>query len=340
MPITGRESAVRVVAGILRHGEHIFVTRRASHSHQGGKWEFPGGKMDPGETALAALKRELREETGIDVQDAQPFLQIQHRYSDKTVLLDVWQVERWHGQPDGHEGQEARWAAVHDLTPTEFPAADRLILRTLQLPPLYLISAAARYGQSGFRARLERALQAGVRLVQLREPQMPPEEFQDYARELAGLCHRHGARLLLNADPDWVMACGADGVHLNRRRLLALKQRPLSLDHWVAASCHDAAELAQAQRIEADFAVLSPVARTESHPEIVPLGWERFQELCATVPLPVYALGGMQVSDRLRARVAGAQGLAMMRGVWEGEIEPVVAALTVVQDGRAAASAR
>jgi 8-oxo-dGTP diphosphatase len=340
MPITAPELVVSVVAGILRHGEKVFITRRPPGSHQGGKWEFPGGKMAPGETALAALTRELREEIGIEVQDAQPFLQIHHRYSDKTVLLDVWQVERWHGQPHGREGQEACWAAVHDLIPAEFPAADRLILRTLQLPPLYLISNVARYGKTGFRERLERALTAGARLVQLREPQLPPEEFQDYARELAGLCHRHGARLLLNADPAWVMACGADGVHLNRRRLLALKQRPLSLDHWVAASCHDAAELAQAQRIEADFAVLSPVARTESHPDAVPLGWERFQELCAAVPLPVYALGGMQAADLPRAHKAGAQGLAMMRGVWEGGIEPVVAVLTAVQDGSAAARAR
>jgi 8-oxo-dGTP diphosphatase len=326
-PSTGADSPLRVAAGILTDGDRVFITRRFPDSHQGGKWEFPGGKIELGENVLAALKRELREELGIEVRSAWPYLQVAHAYHDRDVLLDVWRITDYRGVPHGREGQEAQWVRRADLPRFEFPEADRPILRRLWLPSLYLISDSKRFGRDDFLVRLESALRAGARLVQLREPQLTPREYQAYALEISDLCHRHEAKLLLNADPAWVPSCGADGVHLNSRRLMKLQQRPLGEEYWVAASCHNTEELKQAA-LFADFAMLSPVAPTASHPGAEPLGWEAFSRSRAVVNLPVYALGGMRAQDLARARQAGAHGLAMVSEIWGAEsIERAVAAV-------------
>lgn len=317
MPSTAASFPVHVAVGLLLDRDQVFITRRAADAHQGGKWEFPGGKLGDNEPVETALKRELHEELGIDVREAQPWMQVHHRYPDREVLLDVWRITAWDGTPHGREGQEARWAAMHELPKLDFPEADLPILRRLWLPPLYLISDAARLGRDEFLQRLERALRAGARLVQLREPDMQAPEFRMYAIKVAKLCRRHDARLLLNADPSLVEDCGADGVHLSSRRLMALKERPLSPRFFVGASCHDAGELAQAVAIGADLAVLGPVSPTVSHPQAAPLGWRRFTELCRRARLPVYALGGVQPSDLAAARRAGARGVAMIRGIWD-----------------------
>ncbi len=327
MPSTAVSAPVHVAVGLLLDRDQVFITRRTANAHQGGKWEFPGGKLGKNEPVAAALRRELHEELGIEVHDAQPWMQVRHRYPDREVLLDVWRVTTWSGTQHGREGQEARWAGVHELPKLDFPEADLPILRRLWLPPLYLIADATRLRREWFLGRLERALKAGARLVQLRGPDRPAREFRTLAIEVAGLCRRHDARLLLNADPSLVEDCGADGVHLNSRRLMALKERPLSPRFFVGASCHDAAELARAAAIDADFAVLGSVARTASHPQVAPLGWERFAELCRGARLPVYAMGGMQPADLAAARQAGARGLAMIRGIWDAaNVEQAVVA--------------
>jgi len=319
MPNTGADTVVHVAVGILADGDKVFITRRSPDSHQGGKWEFPGGKLESQEAVLSGLRRELHEELGVDVRQAHPFMQIRHAYSDKEVLLDVWRITVYDGIPHGREGQEARWVSRRDLPQFEFPEADKPILRRLWLPPLYLISDVSRLGKTGFLVRLERALKAGARMLQLREPNMPAAEYRAYAREVANLCHRHDAILLLNAPPEWVLDCGADGVHLNSQRLREISPRPPDPGFWVAASCHNAGELDQAMRLNADFVVLSPVARTRSHPDAAPLGWGNFQKLCRDVNLPVYALGGMGPRDMPQARAAGAQGLAMISGIWDSD---------------------
>lgn len=326
---TGVETAIQVAVGILTQGDKVFIARRSPSSHQGDKWEFPGGKLEPGEDTFAALQRELHEELGIDVQAAQPFMQLRHSYPDREVLLDVWRITRYRGTPHGREGQEACWVRFRDLPQIEFPEADRPIWRRLWLPPLYLITDSRRFGKAEFLTRLERALRAGARLVQLREPSMPAAEYRAYAIEVADLCHRYHGVLLLNAEPDWVQDCGADGVHLNSRRLMEYRRRPLGQEYWVAASCHHADELEHAAQLNVDFAVLSPVAKTATHPDATPLGWEKFQQLCSDVDLPVYALGGMRASDLRQARFVSAQGLAMLSEVWAAEsIEAVIAALS------------
>lgn len=340
MPSTGRDEtgvadALPVAVGVLvDESGRVLIARRHHAGHQGGKWEFPGGKKEAGESTFDALRRELREELGISVESARPLIQVRHAYPDKVVHLDVWRVTRFSGIPSGREGQPIQWIALTELRNLDLPAADRPILTALQLPALYLITDSRPFGRAEFLRRLELALNAGARLIQLREPHLSVRDYRAYAKQVSDLCHRHGARVLLNADPDLVVQSGADGIHLNSQRLELLERRPLGDSHLVAASCHDAAQIERARALGADFIVVSPVQPTASHPQAAPLGWERFSALCAAANLPVFALGGMRVEDAGRARLAGAQGLAMISGVWAAsQPESVVASLSKLAPG-------
>jgi 8-oxo-dGTP diphosphatase len=119
---------IHVAVGLVLDNERVFVAQRDQNAHQGGLWEFPGGKVDAGETVEAALSRELNEELGIFVDYAEPVMQIKHDYTDKIVLLDVWQIARYRGEPSGCEGQPVKWLAINELLAEQFPAANQAIV--------------------------------------------------------------------------------------------------------------------------------------------------------------------------------------------------------------------
>jgi len=306
---------VSVAAGVLRDPQgRVLVTRRADHRHQGGLWEFPGGKIEPGEDAAEALARELAEELGVAVRSSRPLIRVPYRYPDRVVCLEVREVTQFEGEPRGLEGQPLRWLAPGELDPAEFPSANRPIITAVRLPSVYVISPDAP-DTEGWLAGLEATLARGASLLQMRVGDRPGER-RALAAQALERTRAAGARLLINADPELALALGADGVHLTARQLASLDQRPLPPPQLVAASCHDAAELARAARLGVDFAVLGPVAPTASHPGLEPLGWERFAAWTADAPLPVYALGGMTPADRDAARTHGAQGVAGIRAFW------------------------
>jgi 8-oxo-dGTP diphosphatase len=120
---------IHVAVGVVRNkrGE-VLVSRRPEHAHQGGLWEFPGGKVESGEWVRTALERELKEELGITVMAARPLIQINHAYPDKQVLLDVWWVDRYEGEPAGLEDQPLDWVSAPALRERDFPAADAPII--------------------------------------------------------------------------------------------------------------------------------------------------------------------------------------------------------------------
>ncbi|MCB1631662.1 MAG: 8-oxo-dGTP diphosphatase MutT [Pseudomonadales bacterium] len=123
---------LRVAVGVIGNAAgEVLVALRHAHLHQGGLWEFPGGKIADGESVEAALARELHEELGIRVESAQPLLTVRHAYPDRSVELHVWRVTAFAGDVRGREGQPLRWVAVHHLDPFDFPAADRPIIEAL-----------------------------------------------------------------------------------------------------------------------------------------------------------------------------------------------------------------
>lgn len=306
------DQVIDVVAGILgdAHGR-VLLAQRLPGTHLAGSWEFPGGKIEPGESAETALRRELFEELGIDIGAVEPLIAVPWTYAEKSIVLHAFRVRGFAGVPQGRQQQALRWAALDELSAIAMPPADVPIVTALRLPDAYAVTPepAGRNTDATLGA-IDAALTSGVRLLQLRSKALARDDLRALAVTVAAQARAVGAKLLLNGHLDIVRELALDGVHLSTRGLLALDARPLGRERWVGASCHDSRELDHAARIGVDFAVLGPVLPTASHPGAATLGWQRFAQLCANAPFPVYAIGGLRESDCAHAVTAGAQGIA------------------------------
>ncbi len=304
-----------VAAAVLTQPDgRVLLAQRPAGKPYAGYWEFPGGKVEPGESLEAALARELHEELGVVVTRACRWITRVFEYPHATVRLNFFRVFEWQGTPHPHEGQLFSWqrpeaVEVTPLLPANFP-----IVKALSLPPVLGISYAESLGIDTFLARLDLALANGLRLIQLRDKSLPDEARLQLARETVRRAHLHGARVLVNGPLELARAAGADGVHLDSSAAARLTARPDC--EWVGVSCHDGAELAHAAALGADFALLSPVLPTLTHPGAATLGWAAFSSLAAASPIPVYGLGGLGHDDVALAQSHGAHGVALLRGAW------------------------
>ena len=308
---------VEVVAAVIERPDGRFLlAQRPAGKVYAGYWEFPGGKVEPGEPISAALARELHEELGIDVEIAHPWIVQMYTYAHATVRLNFFRVRAWRGEPHGKEHQQLAWQRVSAIDVAPLLPANAPVLRALQLPFEYAITHAGEIGTHEQLACLERRLAQGLRLIQVREKGMPAPDLERFVAEVIALARPHGARVLINSDIELALRLGADGVHLTAAQLSRMEQRPALA--WGAASCHNAAEIAHAANLGVDFVVLGPVQATPSHPDSMALGWEGFTALARGASLPVFALGGMQPHDLETAWRCGAHGIAMVRGSWQG----------------------
>jgi 8-oxo-dGTP diphosphatase len=292
----------------------ILMAQRPPGKVYAGYWEFPGGKIEPGESAVAALTRELHEELGIEVERAYPWITRRYTNTHATVDLNFFRVVAFRGELSAREGQAFRWQRLDAIDADPILPANGPIIAALRLPSVYALTNAVEMGLRPFMSALERNLTTGVRLIQVREPQLSTQERARFAADVVAMAHRAGARVLVNQDFTLAEHCAADGVHLKAAQLHAFSERPaFSL---VGASCHNAQELELARRIGVDFVVLGPIAPTLSHPGADTLGWPEFVRQTHGFPLPVYALGGMRSSDLEIAWKCGAHGIGMQRGAW------------------------
>ena len=303
------------VGVIQREDGMVLLAERPTGKPWAGWWEFPGGKIEAGETAEHALNRELQEELGIVVTQLYPWLTRTFDYPEKTVKLHFFRVLGWQGEPQSCEGQQLSWQNPASLQVSPMLPANQPIINALNLPSVYAISNLAELGEATFFNQLKMALAGGLKLIQIREKQLSTQALQSFSAQVIALAHAYCAKVLINTDVVLAQTLGADGVHFTSSQLLSLDQKPENL--LCAASCHHAAELKKASELGLDFVLLSPVLPTKSHADAQPLGWQNFQQLIEDYPLPVYALGGMQMPHLTTAWQHGAHGIAMQRGVWQ-----------------------
>lgn len=300
-----------VACGVLVRGGSVLLAQRPVGKVAAGYWEFPGGKIEPGETTRQALERELHEELGVDVRAARPLIRFRHEYTNRTVLLDTWLIDGFEGEPHGREEQALAWVTARELAtypqvlPTVLPIAS-----ALRLPADYVFTPPDA-GEDFLLERLPR-LPAGA-LLRLRRSGLDDAAYAVLARRLAPVARVLGLRLVLDRDPALSRELGADW-HATSVVLALLDRLPEGLD--AHASCHKAAELARAAELGFRSAVLGPVLATATHPDASPLGWERFSDLIAPLQLPVYALGGVGPGQRDEAFAAYAQGVAGISAYW------------------------
>ncbi len=309
---------VEVAAAVMLRadGREFLLAQRPEGKVYAGYWEFPGGKVEPGESVRDALIRELHEELGITVTACSPWLTRQFTYPHATVRLNFWRVTAWTGEIGITAPLEH--AAVHwlktgktaDVAPI-LPANDP-ILKALALPTQMAITNAEQEGVERQLERLEEALHAGLRLIQLRDKTLPPAQRLWFAEAVMQLARNHGALVVVNDDAELARRIGAAGLHLSATALAACQERP-DFD-WIGASCHSAEEIARAGDLGLDYALLGPVQATPTHPKTPGLGWPEFAQRIAGNTLPVFALGGMRPDMLGEAQQHGAHGIALMRG--------------------------
>ena len=312
---------VHVAVAVIKNCDgQILIAKRLEDSHQGGLWEFPGGKVENSETVLEALKRELFEELGIILIKATPLIRIPHDYGDKSVLLDVWYVDQFSGVAFGKEGQETCWVSESSLASYDFPIANLPIVTAIQLPDKYMITGNFKT-EDELCMRIQAALNKNIKLIQFRASDLSEDTYFELAKKFYVLCKQEKAQLLLNTSMVKYKKHKAHnfshGLHLNSKEIKQYHSKELSTETLVSTSTHNNDEILLAEKLEVDFILLSPVNKTNSHPNSNPLGWEKFKQLAEKATIPVFALGGMTNSDVDLAKTNGAQGIAAISEFWE-----------------------
>jgi 8-oxo-dGTP diphosphatase len=293
-------------AAIVRPGQFLLAQRPEGKVYPG-FWEFPGGKIEPGEDARAALVRELREELGIEVREATPWITRTYSYTHATVRLHFFRVTAWDGEPQPLEDQAIRWQVIGKPDVTPMLPANAPVLAALALPAVMVVSRAAEMGIDAWVRALSSAALHEPLLVQLREKTLDAQKMQHLVSRTLAHVEGLGSRVVVNGDCGAYPQCG--GLHLTSAQLMAAPRRPEA--SLLGASCHDGKELDRAAELAVDYALLGPVNPTPSHPEARPLGWDRFGELARERPMPVYAIGGLTRADLDEARRRGAHGIAL-----------------------------
>lgn len=303
---------LEVAAGVLRDASGaVLLAQRPAHKSYAGSWEFPGGKLEAGESAETALKRELAEELGVTVRHCLPLMTLVHDYPEFCVLLRVFEVTEYAGEVSACEGQSLSWYPADALDGVHLLAADQPIVHALQLPDVYVFTPPG-YQPEQVLSGCE-ALPAAA-LLRLRLPALNDDAYASLARTL---CARLGARRVVLDRQPALAASLRCGWHMRDLPGAAAEADIALRGAWgVIASVHDAAGISRARKSGTMACVLGPVQPTATHPGNPGIGWERFRTLAEAAALPTYAIGGLAPAHAHLSRTFGARGVAGISAFW------------------------
>ena len=306
-----KKTSIKVVVGIMHNSNNkIFIAKRKKNQFMSGYWELPGGKVEPSENNVSAIKRELFEETGVIVKDCKLVQKIQHIYPEKTINLSVYSIDDYLGDPIGFEGQETTWSSINEFKNFKLLPTMWRIIHKISLPKYYWITPDKHQSDSVIN-ECKKRLSNGIKIIQLRSKTSLDSA---YIEKIFKLCKENQAKLILNT-PNKAFNEPCDGWHLTSFELMSLKERPISEDKIFGASTHNIDEALQAKNISADYISLSPIEVTLTHPNAKPLGWENASGIIEQCNLPVFLLGGMDKELAEKAFSIGAHGVAGIRNI-------------------------
>jgi 8-oxo-dGTP diphosphatase len=311
-----RKAPVHVVAGVLKDTRgRILLARRTEGRDLAGAWEFPGGKVEPGESPAKALHRELFEELGIEIGVIEPLISVPQRYTDKSIVLDVYTVLSYKGKPKGRERQALAWSPPEKLISYPMPPADKPVVAALIRPSVLAVTPEFYGDKQQYLSCINQQLTSGIRLIQLRCKSLTPTKLKELALDIRTFCQEHDGSLYINEDIALAKKLDCP-VHLKSTQLVEPDISSQLAGYPFSAACHHVDDLKTAEALGASFAVLGPILKTNSHPGLDGIGWNAFASMRNEVSLPIFALGGLGQRDISKARQHGAQGVAGISQFW------------------------
>ncbi|MFP6680808.1 MAG: NUDIX domain-containing protein [Gammaproteobacteria bacterium] len=307
------QDEVQVVAGVIRGSDgKILICLRPKHLDQGGFWEFPGGKREPGERRFEALRRELKEELDIEITRATPLLRLSHEYSTKTVELDVWDVSAWRGHAKGAEGQLIEWVSASALENYNFPAANRTIIKAARLSRVIFTMPDLAASPTTVSARLKLWFDAGARCFVMDSATIDSYLEGELLAEISDTFPTCRAKLVvLQTDHRALKLAGVGSDSAVRRR-----RDELMCTFIDGNVCRNAHDVERAESSGAELILIGPVGSAGSEPEENSIDWGEAARLAAKTSIPVYAFGGLRPEDVQPSIKAGCQGVILGERVW------------------------
>jgi len=322
-PPAGRKVTDVAVGVLLRPDGAVLLADRPAGKPYAGYWEFPGGKIEAGESIEHALARELHEELGIDIGPATPWVTFEFDYPHAYVRLHFRRVRQWRGTPHGREGQRMTFFRLDGERPAPLLPAAVPALRWLGLPEVVAEVDLDRGPASVQLAQVDAALAHGVRMLLVRSASA--QASMQVAEVLAALGARvraHSALLVVEAALAGRAAGAIDGTHVGA--LADVVPAPGELLAWRGADASSSVALTQWARAGGDYAIVGPVLpMTGPHAGAGAIGWHGLSALVRSAPLPVLARGGVSLDDLSRAQAIGAHGLVLPVSNWRrAEAQP------------------
>lgn len=309
---------IEVVAAVIEDETgRILLSERRPGKEFSGMWEFPGGKIEAGETPMGALQRELLEELGIEIKRASRFITTFEASDERQIEMQVWRVHQYQGKLDACENQQLCWLNASELLLEHLPPLDRPVARALQLPRRMLITPdPALFSRHEFIANIVAAIARGYRFFRLRANNSEFQVDKELIQKLEELIAEVDGILLLGTAEFGCHQSEHTGLHLRSSELATLNTRPVDAKILLSAAVHCVDDIRSAERLTADLLTISPIKATTSHPGINTIGWPGFMKLHKHARAPAFALGGLTEADAGDAIASGALGIAAIRAFW------------------------